>query len=297
MKKHLDSAYLYAILAILFWSTVATAFKLTLQYLSVLGLLFFSSCFAFLFLAIYRCFSKGKQAFADVLPNLKGSFGAGLLNPFIYYLMLFYAYKRLPAQQAQVLNYTWAIILPLFSMVIFKERFKRLDFVALFLSFFGVMVFASKGRLRDMKIDDPWGFTIALSSSIIWALYWILNLKDKRETSQKLMYNFLIGSVFIFIYSIFAISFGQQSWFLPQRKASFGIIGALYVGLFEMGLTFMIWNNALKKAKNKATISNMIFITPFVSLLFIALILGEEIHLATVAGLLIIIFSNWLLHI
>ena len=32
----------------------------------------------------------------------------GLLNPCLYYLVLFKAYELLPAQQAQALNYSWA---------------------------------------------------------------------------------------------------------------------------------------------------------------------------------------------
>lgn len=294
MKTKYQPAYLYAALAILFWSTVATAFKITLRYLTPLGLLFFSSCFAFLFLASYRLVTKGKLAFVDAWQNLKMSLLAGLINPFIYYLMLFYAYDRLPAQQAQVLNYTWAIMLPVFSMIFFKERFRKLDFLALTCSFFGVILIASKGRLADMRIDDPVGVTIAISTSVIWAFYWILNLKDEREPSQRLMYNFLVGSLLILIYSIVVVASGKQSWFVSPCKIALGIAGALYVGIFEMGLTFLIWNNALKTAKNTAIVSNLIFITPFVSLLFIYLILGEPIHWATVAGLLIILFSNWL---
>ena len=294
MKTSKHPSYLYAALAILFWSTVATAFKITLRYLTPLGLLFFSSCFAFIFLAAYRLITEGKLAFADTAQNLKMSLIPGFINPFVYYLMLFYAYDRLPAQQAQVLNYTWAIMLPIFSMIFFKERFRKLDFLALAFSFFGVILIASKGRLADMKIDDPVGVIIAISTSVIWALYWVLNLKDKREPSQKLMYNFLIGTLCILIYSMFAIPLGRQSWFVNPDGIARGIAGALYVGIFEMGLTFLIWNNALKTAKNTAIVSNLIFITPFVSLLFIYLVLGEAIRPATVAGLLIILFSNWL---
>ena len=294
MKIKQQPAYLYAALAILFWSTVASAFKITLRYLTPLGLLFFSSCFAFMFLACYRLITKGKLAYQNTWQNLKMSLLAGFTNPFIYYLMLFYAYDRLPAQQAQVLNYTWAIMLPIFSMIFFKERFRKLDFLALTFSFFGVILIASKGRLADMKIDDPVGVTTAISTSLIWAFYWIINLKDQREASQKLMYNFLVGSILTLIYSIVVIRSGQQGWFIPHSKIAVGIAGAFYVGIFEMGLTFLIWNNALKTAKNTAIVSNLIFITPFVSLLFIYLILGEPIHWATVAGLLIILFSNWL---
>ena len=42
---------------------------------------------------------------------------AGLINPCIYYLLLFQAYDRLLAQQALALNYTWPIVLVIFDSI------------------------------------------------------------------------------------------------------------------------------------------------------------------------------------
>lgn len=294
MQKLKENGYFYALLAILFWSTVATAFKVTLQQLTALGLLFFSSLSASLFLAIYSFLAKGKQAFESFGKNIVQSLISGILNPFIYYLMLFFAYDRLAAQQAQVLNYTWAIMLPLFSMIFFKEKFRRKDFFALLFSFWGVILIATQGRFAQMKIDDPLGVAVAISTSLIWASYWILNLKDQREPYLRLMYNFIVGTVCILIYSSIAHFAAAKNWFLAGSNIWLGTLGALYVGIFEMGLTFVIWNLALQKAKSTAVVSNLIFITPFVSLIFIIFFLAEAIHPATVLGLLIILASNWL---
>ena len=62
-----------------------------------------------------------------------------------------------------------------------------------------------------------------------------------------------------------------------------------YVGLFEMGITFVLWLFAMKKATNTSRISNLIFISPFISLLLLATVIGETIHISTVAGLLFIV--------
>ena len=141
-----NKAYLYAGASILAWSTISTAFKLTLQYLTPVGLLFFASLTAFLFLGFVKVISnpslfKTKELFKTVSRNLKTSFLKGLLNPFIYYLILFEAYSRLRAQEAQALNYTWAIVLSLFSIWLLKEKFRIIDFISLLISFF-----AGKGR-------------------------------------------------------------------------------------------------------------------------------------------------------
>ena len=70
-----------------------------------------------------------------------------------------------------------------------------------------------------------------------------------------------------------------------------GILAASYVGFFEMGITFLFWLKAMQNANSTAKIANLIFISPFISLIFIHFIIGEEIYLSTIFGLSIIIFG------
>ena len=236
-----NKAYLFAGASILAWSTISTAFKLALNYLTPVGLLFFASLTAFLFLGIVNAVSnpslfKTKELFKTVGRNLKISFLRGLLNPFIYYLMLFEAYSRLRAQEAQALNYTWAIVLALFSIWLLKEKFRIIDFVSLLISFFGVWVISTKGQITSLQFDDALGSFLAVSTSIIWAFYWILNIKDKRPALTKLNYNFFLGFLFIALFALFT----HKSLFTPQAIYGYGILGGIYVGIFEMGLTFLL---------------------------------------------------------
>jgi drug/metabolite transporter (DMT)-like permease len=68
-----------------------------------------------------------------------------------------------------------------------------------------------------------------------------------------------------------------------------GLFGATYVGIFEMGITFVIWLKALKFSKTTAHVSNLIYLSPFLSLVFIYLFVGEQILLSTVIGLILIV--------
>src|SRR5690606_1655272 len=76
--------------------------------------------------------------------------------------------------------------------------------------------------------------------------------------------------------------------------AGSGFAAAVYVGVFEMGIAFVLWSWAMKKAENTARVSNLIFISPFLSLVFIALILGEIILSSTYIGLVLIVSGLWL---
>jgi len=206
----------------------------------------------------------------------------------LYYLLLFEAYSRLRAQEAQALNYTWAMVLAMFSIIILKEKFRLRDLSALLISFLGVLIISTKGDLSSLQFDDGFASLIALSTSIIWAVYWVISLKDKRLAVQKLFFNFLIGFIGIVLYTIVS----GKAVFTPEARLWYALAGGAYVGIFEMGLTFLLWFKALENTDNTAKISNLIFITPFISLLFIAGILKEGIHIATFAGLSLIVISN-----
>ncbi len=283
------NAYLYAALSILAWSTISTAFKLSLNHLTPLGLLLLSSLTASLFLGIvYGCSGGSRKGIKDFPSGLRKSLAAGLLNPFAYYLILFVAYSRLRAQEAQALNYTWAIVLALFSIPLLHEKFRIIDLTALLVSLFGVIIISTRGDFSSLRFDDTMASFLALFSSLVWALYWIVSLKDDRPAVPKLFYNFLVGTLAI---SLFALLSGLPL-FIPESNMLLGFFGALYVGIFEMGLTFLLWYQALEKTHSTASISNLIFLTPFLSLIFIATILKESIHPATVIGLLLIVISN-----
>ncbi len=292
MLSSQSKAYLFALSAVLAWSTVSTAFKLSLRFLSPLGLLLFSSLAATLFLVGVNAYQKGTALFSNFIPNLRSSLVSGLLNPCVYYLMLFVAYHRLRAQEAQVLNYTWAIVLSVMSIIILRERFRIKDILALAASFIGVIIISTRGKVLQLNFTDPFGSALAVSTSLVWAAYWILNMRDPRPAEQKLMYNFMVGAALVACYALIRAGMGEAPLFTQNLRIPAALWGALYVGIFEMGFTFILWLRALSFSRNTASVANLIFITPFISLLFIALILRESIHPATVVGLVIIVLSN-----
>jgi len=205
----------------------------------------------------------------------------GFLNPYLYYLVLFKAYSLLKAQIAQPLNYTWPIVLSLLSVPLLKKKIKFINLLSLLISFTGVIIISTEGNFLKLEIKNPSGVFLAISSSLIWALYWIYNIRDKREESVKLTFNFFFGSIYILITQILTGSLK-----FPPLK---GLMGSIYIGTFEMGITFFIWLLALKKSKNIALTSNIIYLSPFISLFLIHIFVGEKILLSTFLGLILII--------
>jgi len=267
----------YALIAVMLWATVASAFKISLRYLSPIQLLFLSSLFSILCLLFIITIQGKLKLVSFDAKSIKASLIMGFLNPFLYYIVLFNAYAMLPAQLAQPLNYTWPLMLVIFSSIILHHKISMRSFIALLISFSGVVIISFKDSFH---FHLNLGIFLAISSSIIWALFWILNLRDKRDASIKLFMNFLFGSIFILPFA-----------FLQPHFNIAGIAGALYVGLFEMSVTFFIWLKALEKSKNFAKTSNFIYLTPFISLIFIHFIVGERIYVSTMVGLTLIVLG------
>ncbi len=209
------------------------------------------------------------------------SIALGFLNPFLYYVVLFRAYPLLPAQEAQALNYTWPIMIVLLSIPLLKQKIKLRSILAIFISFIGVLIISTEGNILAFSFSNAEGVTLALSSAVIWALFWIYNVRDKRDEVVKLFLNFSFGLLFILL---FTLSF-QKIKFPPLT----GLFGTFYVGLFEMGITFLIWMRALKLSSTSAEVSNLIYLVPFLSLVIIYFAVGEKILLSTILGLFFII--------
>ncbi|MCH4295634.1 DMT family transporter [Shewanella sp. 3B26] len=277
-------AYVYGMAAVLLWSTVATAFKLALAHYSPLQLLFIAVISSICALAAILGY-QGKLSLLKRQFKMRPLFylQTGLLNPFLYYLVLFKAYDLLPAQQALSLNYTWAILLPLLAVPLLGQKLRKTDLLAALVAYGGVFVIATGGSLGGFSIEKPTGMLMALTSTVLWCLYWIVNTRDKGDPVVSLLLSFMVGLPFVTLAML-----ATQGWpnFNPQ-----GLAAAVYVGLFEMGVTFVLWLMALKTAERTASISTLVFLSPVLSIGFIALILGEAIKASTFVGLALILFA------
>lgn len=280
--KNQTKAYIYGGITVLLWSTVASAFKLGLKNYSVEQLLLFSSLSSLVSIFIILAFQgkiqllvrQGKKAL------LRSAF-LGFINPFAYYLILFKAYELLPAQEAQPLNFTWPLVLTILSVFILKQKIRIMSIAGILISFAGVIIISTRGDIFSLNFKNPFGAFLAVSSSIFWAVFWIFNIKDERDPIVKLFLNFLFGSLFLFVLNLVR---GFQGVGNPYM-----LIYPIYIGLIEMGITFYFWLKALSLSSKSSSIANLIYVTPFASLIVISFVLNEKILISSVAGLIFII--------
>ncbi len=298
MKKQ-SKAYLYAGLAVLMWSTVGSAFKLTLKTLTPLQMLLGASAVSVLVLgSILLVRKKHNLIISSGMKPLLYSALLGLMNPFLFYIVLFTAYDLLLTQEAMVLNFTWPVTLSVLSFFLLRQKIGWKGFLAIFISFIGIIIIGTGGKIWTLKFSNPAGVTLALVSTVIWSLFWIFNLKDKRDEIVKLFLNFLFGFIYILIANILIVrdmflfsdmipGVGSDRDLWPVSVEA--LLGCLYIGVFEMGIAYVFWLKGLQLSSTTAKVSNLIFFAPFISLVIINITVGEPIHPATLAGLAFII--------
>ncbi len=278
MPKNQKKAYIYGLAAVCLWSTVATAFKLSLRHLGPEPLVFYASLTSILVLSLILAIQGRLRELTRLTwKEVRFSLLLGGLNPFLYYLVLIRAYDLLRAQEAQAINYTWAITMSLLAIPLLGQRLRALQFGAIGLSYFGALIISTQGDLFSLSMESPLGFALAMGSTVIWALFWIFGVKDGMEPTLRLLLNFCCGAVYTGIWALVAgISL------VPNGP---GFVGAVYIGIFEMGVTFVLWMSALRLSQTTAQVSNLIYLAPFLSLFIIHFLVGETIYASTLAGL------------
>jgi drug/metabolite transporter (DMT)-like permease len=287
MMPNEHRAFKLGLSAVMLWSTVATAFSISLRYLTPLQLVALASAVSWCFLSLRLLKPARWQALrATAMRDRLFGLAMGWLNPALYYLVLFAAYDRLPAQEAMAINYSWGITLALIAAPLLGQKLSLYSLLTSGISYFGIVVIATRGEPEALNFAQPEGVALALLSTLIWSLYWVINARKEIDPEVQLFLNFTGALPLLSALVWYQGAAAPVSWQ--------GWAGGLYVGLFEMGLAFVLWMGAMQATRSTIRISSLIFLSPPVSLLFIWLIAGEALRPYTFVGLLLILLGLWL---
>ena len=279
MKKE----YVYAATSIFLWSTTATVAKLLLGSLSSMQIMLASSLVAFVFLLVINLV-KGtlKEIKEYKISDHIQIFVIGTLGIFLYHLFLYLGIDMMDASQAFIINYLWPIMSVVFACIILKEKLTIRKAIAILLSFAGVIIVTSNGNLLSIEKTTLTGAFYCVLAAVSYGLFTVLNKKKTYNKYLSMMFYYFYSFIISLIYIVlakdgFALSGGQ-------------IIGMLWNGIFTTAVPYTAWALALDKG-DTARISNLAYITPFLSLVWTFLILKEELSIYSVLGLVVIILG------
>jgi len=274
-------AYIYVVFAVLLWASTPAVGKLLLLNLNNLQVLFFTSFIASISLVIISLTQnkirviKGYK-FKDYL---KFAY-MGFVGIFLYYVFFYGALKYLPAQEASVINYLWPIIVLIFAGIILREKFTLRKFLGIILSFIGVFIVGTRGNIFSFHFSNLAGILLAVAGAIVYGLFSVLGKKYDYERFTSMLFYFIF--TFIFVSIVISIFSSIPSISISQ------FLSLLWLGIFPSSLGFTFWFLALKYG-DTAEMSNVIYLTPFVSLVYIHFLVGEKILPSSIIGLILII--------
>ncbi|NCF32476.1 MAG: EamA family transporter [Proteobacteria bacterium] len=266
-----------ALVCVLMWSTVASGFKLGLSSFAIEQLLLLGTVVSWL---VFFGYAAATKQLALAAPDRKLAVSLGLINPTAYYLILFAAYDRLPAHVAQPINYTWAITLALLAVPILGQRLSLRSLGGILVSYLGVVILVTTTPAEAGTISSV-GVALALFSTVLWAGYWLLNTRSRAAPASLMFWSFSVALPVIVVICWLGPGFPSLS------VQSLGF--AVWIGAIEMGVTFLLWQRALRLAHSSAKIAQLIFISPFLSLLLIHLLLDEPISFWAIPALAVIV--------
>jgi len=273
---------LYISICILSWSFIPVASKEVLKGMNNFAMLFFSNLISAIVMLFYLTLTSRikKLSLYSLKDYLTMSF-LGFLGCFAYYVLLYKAFSLSLAQEVFIINYTWPILILVFSIPILKEKLNLIKVISVLISFAGVLVIVTKGHILHVKFTNIQGDMLALFGAICFALFSTLG--------KKVNYDQIIA-VFVYFTSATILGVTTVSLFKITNPSANVLFWLLINGLFINGISYIFWFKALKSAQT-ALISNLVYLTPAVSLLFISLIIKEKIHFYSLVGLVFILLG------
>ncbi|SDX58265.1 DMT family transporter [Paenibacillus sp. CF384] len=276
------SPYVLMPILLLLWGSVAAVSKLVLGQLDSYQVLFYMNgigvvVFAGIVLVKVRWRTLRLWSWRQMA--LIASCG---LFAFLYDALYLQALDRIPAVEASMLNYLFPIFIVIFAIPIHKEKMNRYKLLSVFMGFAGTVLLMTKGDISSMKLTNWIGDVLAILAAVSWGLFTNLVKKNKQDM--------LISTFFITVVA-FVLSAGglfvYSNLMLP-RLVDFG--GVFWLSMCNIVLGFFLYFRALRYSP-ASLIASFTFFTPFVTLVFIMLLLDERLTLMDGLAALLILCS------
>ena len=160
-------------------------------------------------------------------------------------LLISYAYLSIPAGMTIVLNFTYPILVAVFSAIFFKERLRWPGILALVFAITGVALISGLGASgAEMGSSPALGITLALLSGVAYAVYFLAGRHASyREIDTSVANVYITGSAAVLC---FIIAFAAGRFRLPPNGfmwlvlLSSGILGYMVaLRLLLMGIRLL----------------------------------------------------------
>ena len=188
----------------------------------------------------------------------KRALAVGVYGLFGYHAALFAGLQTAPSVQANLVNYLWPLLIVVLAPLFIKGTALRpRHVIAALVGFIGAGLAILSGA--ELVSGFAIGYVFAFFAAVFWSTYSLLSKALKIKTAAIGTFGFASGLLALAAHFVFE----------PQTQIALSDWPLLLaLGLGPLGLSFYLWNYALKTG-NPQRVGLIAFLTPLISTLLL----------------------------
>ena len=269
--KSSSKVFILAGLTVALWSSGFVFTRVAVVHLSTFSvgfLRYFSAAIPLVIIALFKKIGLPKGRDIPLFLALRA------LGFALYQLLFNVAMLTISASTASVIVATVPVVSALFASAIFKERLNKVGWIAVIIEFSGILLLT----LWQQRLSVGWGLAWMGVAALCFAAY---NLLQRFATAN---YTPLQSITYSIVASVILLPFAPSTFAELSQVSWQPIAAVVYMGVFPSALGFILWAEALVKAKQMSDVTNFMFLTPLLSALLEFLIIGDLPDLGTIIG-------------
>tara|TARA_B100000686_G_scaffold324128_1_gene379536 strand:- start:239 stop:1135 length:897 start_codon:yes stop_codon:yes gene_type:complete len=281
-----NTAYIFLILATLFWSGNFIVGKAASLFdIPPFTLNFYRWLFAWLILAPFTLKEIYKLRF-HILSNLKYVLILGITSITLFNSIVYYSLQFTQVISGVLMISTIPVMIIFFSSLLKIEKTNFYQIMGVIFSMLGVIVIVTQLNVEKIKgFSFNKGDLSIIIAMLSWALYSALLKKKKLELSQISLLQVIISSGLVFLFPIYIIEMNQGRFVTLELPF---ILTLIYVVLFPGLASFICWIKGIGLiGANRSGI--FLHLMPIFSTILAILIFNEKFMIFHLVGAILII--------
>ncbi len=204
----------------------------------------------------------------------------GIIGTAVPFIMITAALTLSPAVEVTILSYLWPVFFLVFNLLIFKSSLSRMQMMSLALAVVGAYLVITSGNGFYFQSSLLPGYSLSVLGAAAMGFF-AACMKNNNFSGISCLLIFNLASI-----PFFGVLLMTNSRIVLPSSQALLLLGIL--GVFINGLGYLIYFTLLRKEPD---IANIIYLIPFVNLLFLNVFFNFQISMFSLVGLIIILLS------
>lgn len=214
------------------------------------------------------------------VPALGWVHGVGGL--FGYHALFFAAMAHAPAAEANLINYTWPLLIVLLSAPVLGLRLTPRHLIGVAIGLCGSLLLLVRGT--SFTGDALFGYCCAGGAAVAWALYSVLARRMQAVATEAVI-GFCAASAVLaaLAHLVFEVSV------MPDRWALVATVG---LGIGPVGVAFLLWDFGMKRGDPRL-LGALAYGTPVASTIVLGIAGFAVLSALTCVAVLLVVTGGW----